>query len=180
MLPHLISDDLHLELIEPRHAEALFRLADQNRRYLRQWLHWLDETRSVADILDFIRRAQAQLGRNDGFQTALFYQGDIAGMIGLHGIDWQNRSASLGYWLAEPFQGRGLITQACRSYIGHLFGALDLNRVEIRAATENQRSRAVAERLGFQFEGVIRQAEWLYDHFVDHALYGVLRHEWQS
>jgi ribosomal-protein-serine acetyltransferase len=179
MLMQTVSDDLSLVLVEPRHAEALFRLTDQDRAHLRQWLPWLDATRSVEDTLGFIRATQKQFGENDGFHTALLFRGEIAGMIGHIRIDWQHRSTWLGYWLAESFQGRGLMTQACRAYIEHAFGELQLNRVEIRAATQNQRSRAVPERLGFRLEGVIREAEWLYDHFVDHAVYGLLQHEWQ-
>ena len=179
MLPHVLSDDLRLELVEPRHAAELFHRVDENRGHLRRWLPWVDATRSAADILAFIERAQAQAGRNDGFQTAIVHRGAVVGMIGMHGIHWANRSTSLGYWLAEAAQGRGLMTQACRAYVGHAFGALDLHRVEIRAATANERSRAVAERLGFQLEGVVREAEWLYDHYVDHALYGLLRSEWR-
>lgn len=178
MLTHPLSEDLSLVLLEPRHAEALFRVVDANRGYLRQWLPWLDINRSPEDTLSFIQRAQKQFAENNGFQTALQFRGEVAGMIGYMRIDWQHRSAGLGYWLAEALQGRGLMTTASRAYLQHAFHDLELNRVEIRAAVENTRSRAVPERLGFKLEGVIRQAEWLYDHFVDHAVYGMLRSEW--
>jgi ribosomal-protein-serine acetyltransferase len=99
-------------------------------------------------------------------------------MIGHIGIDWTHRSTALGYWLAEKHQARGFMTMACRAYVEHAFGKLGLNRVEIRAATENHRSRAVPERLGFKLEGVVRDAEWLYDRYVDHAVYGLLARDW--
>jgi ribosomal-protein-serine acetyltransferase len=57
---------------------------------------------------------------------------------------------------------------------------LGLNRVEIRAAEFNTRSRAIPERLGFTQEGIIRQAEWLYDYYVDHVVYGMLSEEWKT
>jgi ribosomal-protein-serine acetyltransferase len=47
--------------------------------------------------------------------------------------------------------------------------------VSIRCAIENGRSRAIPERLGFGFEGICRESEWLNDRFVDHAIYGLLR-----
>jgi ribosomal-protein-serine acetyltransferase len=178
MLAHPLSQDLHLVLVEPRHAEPLYRAVDENRAYLRRWLPWVDDTRSVADILAFIRSTQQQFGRNDGFQTVLVFRGEIAGMCGYKHIDWTSRSTELGYWLGERFQHRGLMTLACRAYLAHAFEALELNRVGIRAAVANERSRAIPERLGFTYEGAIRQAEWLYDRFVDHAVYGILREEW--
>jgi ribosomal-protein-serine acetyltransferase len=67
------------------------------------------------------------------------------------------------------------MTPSCRAVVDHLFGTVDLHRLTIRCAAENQRSRAVAERLGFTLEGISRDAEWLYDHFVDHAVYGLLK-----
>lgn len=60
------------------------------------------------------------------------------------------------------------------------FSHLKLNKVEIRAAIENKKSRSIPERLGFVNEGSIRQAEWLYDHFVDQIVYGILAIEWNN
>ncbi len=180
MLIHPLSDELSLTLLERHHAAALFRLVQENRNHLRRWFPWVDATRSVEDTLAFICSTQRQFADNNGIQTAILFRGEMVGVIGQRQIDWANRSTSLGYWLAEPFQGRGIMSACCGAYMTYTLGTLGLNRVEIRAAVENSRSRGIPERLGFQFEGVIRQAEWLYDHFVDHAVYGLLQHEWQA
>lgn len=87
-----------------------------------------------------------------------------------------NRKTSIGYWLAEGFQGHGIMTQAL---VEMAFTEYKLNRVEISAAVENQKSRAIPERLGFEEEGCLHQNEWLYDHFVDHILYAVLESKWK-
>jgi ribosomal-protein-serine acetyltransferase len=101
------------------------------------------------------------------------------GVVGYHGIDWQNRSTTLGYWLGEEYQGKGLMTAVCRALVDHAFEELGLNQVGIACAIENKKSCAIPERLGFRREGVQRQAEWLYDHFVDQALYAALASEWR-
>ncbi|WP_252393492.1 GNAT family protein [Hydrogenibacillus sp. N12] len=108
------------------------------------------------------------------------YRGTLVGVIGYHRIDWENKKTSLGYWLDPTVQGRGIMTRAARTMVDHAFFHLGLNRLEIRAATENTRSRRVAERLGFTLEGIIREAEWLGDRFVDHAVYGLLAREWKA
>lgn len=113
-------------------------------------------------------------------QLCIRYNGELAGVIGFHRVDWLNHSTSIGYWLAEDFQGKGIMTASCRCLLDYAFGNLGMNRVEIRCATENLRSRAIPERLGFTEEGLIRQAEWLYDHYVDHLVYGLLREEWKG
>jgi ribosomal-protein-serine acetyltransferase len=179
MLPKLeIDADLTLELLEPRHAEAVFRLTDTNREHLRVWLPWLDQVRTVEDTRAFVALALQQYADNDGFQTVIVHDGEAVGMIGHHGIDWARRATSLGYWLAKAAEGRGLVTRACRAHVSHAFGVLGMNSVNIRCALGNQKSRAIPERLGFQTGPVLPKAEWLYDHFVDHVVYTMRAADW--
>jgi len=180
MFPFHIRADVSLELLDPRHAEELFRLTDANRDHLRQWLPWVDGVRGVEDTKAFIWLTRKQLGDDNGFQTAIRLRGSLVGIVGHHGINWGNRATSLGYWLAKDAQGHGIMTESCRAYIGHAFETLNLNRVEIRCAVENHRSRAIPERLGFCSEGTIREAEWIYDHFVDHVVYAELASAWKT
>ena len=70
------------------------------------------------------------------------------------------------------------MSQALEVIIEYGFRDLKLNKIEIRVATENVKSRALPERFGFTEEGVIRDAEWLYDHYVNHVVYGLLQHEY--
>ena len=114
------------------------------------------------------------------FQAGIWHEGRLAGVVGHLGIDRENLSTELGYWLGEEFEGRGLATAACRALVDHAFGELGLNRVSIACATENKKSCAIPERLGFRREDIRRQAEWLYDRFVDHAVYAALASEWQT
>ena len=72
------------------------------------------------------------------------------------------------------------MTASCRAVVQYAFNDMGLNRVVIRCATGNRRSRAIPERLGFTLEGVAKQSEWLYDHFVDLAIYSLLRSEWSD
>src|SRR5262245_48257007 len=179
MFSHPLSPDVSLALLEPRYAEEIFQLTQVNREHLRQWLPWVDGVSTVDDTKAFIQTALKQCCENGAFQNVILLRGRAVGAIGFHRIDWANRSVSIGYWLDKGHQGQGLITISCRACISHAFAELKLNRVEIRCAVENQRSRAIPERLGFLFEGTLREAQWLYDHFVDHALYGMLAREWK-
>ena len=180
MFSHKLSEHTELRLLEERHAEELSNLTDRNRERLRVWLPWVDSSRTVEDRKNFIRGALKQFAQNNGFQAGIWHEGRLAGVVGHLGIDWENRSTSLGYWLGEEFQGQGLVTTACRALVDHAFKELGLNRVSIACATENRKSCAIPERLGFRREGVQRQAEWLYDHFVDHMVYAALASEWQT
>ena len=180
MFSHRLSEVHSLRQIALSDAGELFAVCDANRAYLRQWLPWLDRTRQSADTRGFIEGAIRQDDSNQGFQALILVGGRIAGLVGYHRIDWANRNTSLGYWLAEPYQRRGLMTASCRVLIDHAFAALNLHRIAITCAPENTRSRAIPERLGFTHEGRLRHAEWLYDHYVDHEVYSLLQREWQN
>lgn len=174
MVSFKIDNELELRTVDKSLAEPLFQLVDKNRSYLRTWLPWVDKTLSPADTAKFIEMCQGQVAKNDGFQCAIFHQGEICGMIGFHGVNWMNQKTSLGYWLAENKQGLGIMTKACQALIDHAFKTMKLHRVEIRTATANTKSRAIPERLGFKHEGVSRGSEKLIDGFVDHDVFGLL------
>jgi len=180
MQPIAVSQQLELVPLELRDADELFELTDRNRPYLRNWLPWLDKIIRPQDTRAFIRAAQSQESQNNGTQLAIRLDGRIAGIVGHHQIDWRNRLTSLGYWVGEEFQGRGLVTSASRALVGQAFNQAKLNRVEIRCAVGNDRSRAIPSRLGFREEGLLRDAEWLYDHFVDHIVYAMLARDWAA
>jgi len=156
-------------------AAALFALVDANRSYLREWLPWLDHVRSVDDIREFLRGVSERERAGSSLELAIVHDGALAGVAGFRALDPGNRSGELGYWLAADRQGRGIVTGACRALARHGFESLGLHRLVLIAASANARSRGVAERLGFRLEGELREYEWLYDHFVDAALYALLR-----
>ncbi len=177
MFSKQITIDAELRLVEPRHCEEIFALVDKNRAHLRRWMPWVDGSRSVEDVRKWQQTAAEQFAKNNGFHAGIWWQGKMVGAIGFHAMDWTHRKTSIGYWLDEASQGKGLMTAACRAMTRHALGELKLNRVEIRCAVENERSRAIPKRLGFSEEGTLRQVEWLYDHFVDHVVFSLLSSE---
>lgn len=180
MFEKRIDDEVSLVLLEEHHAAELFAMIDANRAYLRRWLPWLDANTAPGHTAAFIRASLRQLGERDGMACGISVRGRLAGVIGLHRIDWPNRRTSLGYWIAEADEGKGYVTRAAAEVLEYVFEELGLNHVEIACAPGNTRSCAIPERLGFVREGVLRQREWLYDRFVDHVVYGLTAAEWSA
>lgn len=141
-------------------ATELQGVIEDNRDHLAAWLPWA-AGQTAADTQAFLLEVEAQAAANDGFQAAIRRDGAIVGVCGFVGVDWVNRGTAIGYWLAADQQGRGLVTAAVAALVEHALGAWGLGRVEIRAATGNRRSRAVAERLGFRPEATFRKAQQL-------------------
>lgn len=171
--------DVTLRILEDADADPLFALVDANRERLREWLPWVDATRSPEDIREFIHRSMRKYEEGNGYDAGVLVGGRLAGSVGLHSINRADRATSVGYWIAEEFGGRGVMTRAVRIVLDHCFGDLGLHRVEIVCAPGNVRSRAIPERLGFRQEGVLRDSEWVNDRFVDGVVYGLLEDEWR-
>ena len=178
MFATALRDDFELRLLEERHAPELFAAVERNREHLRQWLPWVDAATAEDDVIAFIRSTLEMFAAHDGFTAGIWHRERAAGVIGTHRIDWPNRRAELGYWLAREFEGRGIITDACRVSINHLFREMDLNRVEIRCAAGNAKSSAIPRRLGFKLEGTHRDAYLVNGRYHDLLVYGMLKSEW--
>jgi ribosomal-protein-serine acetyltransferase len=180
MFIHTIDEKTHMKILELADAAELFELTNNSRKHLKEWLPWLDFTQTEEDSKDFIKGTLQKYASGNGFSAGIWYEGKLAGTIGYQEMSKLHKSVSIGYWIGEGFQGKGLVTRACNALIHYAFNDMDLNRIEIRVATENHKSKAIAERLGFTCEGQIRKCEWLYDHYVDHYVYGLLKEDYRK
>ena len=174
MLTATIDEDIELRLLREENVEDLFELVDGDREYLRRWLPWVDGNATVEDTRVFI------VGCEGRRTSGIWYRGALVGVISFHAIDVVGGKVEIGYWLGSRLQGRGIMTRACRAMIDHAFAGLGMKRVEIHCAAENERSRAIPERLGFVEEGTIREGQQLHGRFVDVVVYGLLSPEWRE
>ncbi|MCC5787578.1 MAG: GNAT family N-acetyltransferase [Phycisphaerales bacterium] len=180
MLPHRLTPDITLRILQPHHAPELFKLVDRNRDDLRRRLPWLDNNTSEEDTLAFINSALRGFADNGAFTCGIWHNADLCGVIGFNTLDRANHSARVGYWLDAQHRGKGIMTACCRALVDHAFSELDLHRIVIAVATDNHASQAIPDRLGFTKEGIEREAEWLYDRFVDFTINVLLRPDAQA
>jgi ribosomal-protein-serine acetyltransferase len=180
IFPLKIDDDLELRLFTQDAVHILHELITSNRSHLDQWMRWSGRIQTLEDVQAFIHKFADKYQADDGFHVGLWYRGQLAGGIACHAINYESGHTEIGYWLGEEFVGKGLVTRACHTLLRHLFEQEQMHRIEIQCATDNVRSRAVAERLGFVFEGIKRESEWITSSFRDHALYSLLVHEWKA
>jgi ribosomal-protein-serine acetyltransferase len=163
-----------LRVLEERDAHELHALIERNRARLARWIHWARE-QTREDTLAFIGRARALEREDRGHSRGILTpDGSLAGVVGIT-VDAANRSAAIGYWLDADSEGQGVVTAAVAAITDEGFERFGLVRVEIRADVENGPSRAIAERLGFQLEGVARQAYRIGEgRYSDDAVYSLL------
>lgn len=175
-----LRDDAELRILEMRHAEALHALIMANLDRLSDWFYWAFPERELVHTKGFIYQGLQRYANEGTFEAGIWYRGEIAGVIAAHELDNINQLCSIGYWLGTGYEGKGLVTDACRAIVSYLFTELKLQRVEISHAVENVRSRNVIERVGFRYEGVKRGSLRIGDAFVDQLTYGMTRADWEA
>lgn len=178
---HARLDDLtELRLAEEEDADIAFSLVERDRDHLREYLQWVEGCRSIVDMLALIQYARAQVEVLNGFTCSIWHEGRFAGAVGLNSVNWQFRCAEIGYWLGEEFQGKGIVTRACRALLNHVFNEMWLAKAEIHVGVTNTRSRAIPERLGFVEEGTLRLKAYHNGETEDLVVYGILADEWRA
>ena len=176
---HMLPSGAHLREFVPEDASELFSLIDGSRSHLSPWLAWVEGTSSIEDSKGFIAFA-LEKGKTGASSYAVIVNGRIAGVASYHPIDKRNKTVSLGYWLGSAYAGQGMAREAVAFLTTRAFETLGLNRVEIRCAAPNSRSRNLAERLGFAHEGTLKEAEIVGEAVYDIEVYGTTRRVWQG
>jgi RimJ/RimL family protein N-acetyltransferase len=154
----LASKRLLLRPPGPADAVAINEGVRESFDALHRWMEWavsppsLEQTRAFCD--DAARQRAA--GTSCTMLIVDASGGELVGASGYARIDWKVPAFEIGYWCRTPLCGRGYVTEAVEVLTRHAFELLGARRVEIRMDDRNVRSAAVAERLGFELEGVLR------------------------
>lgn len=175
-----VDESTELRLLREEDAEALYAAVDADREHLRAFLPFPDKSQSPADTLEFIRTTMEGWRRGDTVQMGIWHEGRPVGCLGTINPQREHDALELGYWIVEGLEGRGMMQRCCRVLIDHLFKERGIHRITIRTDPLNLRSQRLAERLGFTFEGVQREACKLRDDYRDLRVYSLLSNEWSG
>ena len=178
MKPFTVLNDITVRQWRPEDADAVLLAVKENYDHLREYMHWATPDYSIDDAREFIMSGLASAGEKKSCGLGIFRGERVIGSIDFVKFDQNSRRTEIGYWISKAEEGKGIITRICRVLIDHAFNELGMNRVEIRCAADNTRSAAVAERLGFAKEGVLRQSEMRNGRLHDFRIYGLLAAEW--
>lgn len=165
--------------VASEHAAMLAALVERNIDHLRAYLPLVAGLASPAAAAAHLQGAAERADNGEVLEWHLFSEGALCGAIRVKDIDTDDRKAEIGYFIGSEFAGKGIVSCAVRTVLAYCFASLQLNRMELRCASTNERSIRVAQRLGFTREGTLRQGECLDGVFVDQLVYGLSREEFQ-
>jgi len=169
-----IDDNVTLRTFIEGDAEQVTEIVLRNCAHLEVFMHWMTPGYSIESAKDFVARSIATVEAKSGLGFGIFRDRQFIGSVGFVYFDWVARKTEIGYWIDKREEGKGIITKACVRLIRYAFDDLRMNRIEIRCSTENLRSAAIPERLGFKKEGVLRQVELRNGRLHDFTVYGLL------
>ncbi len=181
MFQLVVDDELALVLAEERHAQAMTELILRNQARLARWVPWAEQPATVDSTRAYIRAALEDFlrGRQVSTIIALDHGRRFIGRCGIR-INPYAGSGDIGYWIDREYEGRGITSRAAQALVSSTFDELGLTKMELRTSVANMRSRALAERLGFSFEGILPSALQFSNRADDVALYGLTAAEWAT
>lgn len=160
------------------------RLREASRAFLAPWEPiWPADDLTRLAFRRRLRRYARELRAGTGYPFFVFSADGETLLGGLTIAQIQRgvtQSTVLGYWMGQPYAGKGLMTEAVRAVTGFAFDSLHLNRVEAACLPHNAASIRLLEKVGFQREGYARKYLCIDGRWQDHVLYGLLRNDLRS
>ena len=146
-----------------------------NRRVWRHLRDWVPHPYNVEDARVYLQRV---IEPQSEHAVCIEVDGAVGGGMSIRvGSDVHTRTAELGYWLAEPLWGRGIMTAAVRTFVPACFEAVELDRIFATTFSNNPASARVLEKSGFTFEGRLRKNAVKDGEVLDSLMYAVVRGE---
>jgi len=168
---------LHLRQIQPTDAEALFAIKSDQKvtEFYGQEPH-----QSLEDTHELMQRLQALYDRREAIYWGITFKGEdaVIGSCTLFQFDADFQCAETGYELQRAYWRQGIIAEAMLAVLTYGFTKLGLHRIEANVGAGNTPSERLLLKLGFTFEGNLRQRYFFRGHFEDQHCFGLLKDEW--
>jgi ribosomal-protein-alanine N-acetyltransferase len=175
--PSLTTHRLHLRQIQPADAEALFAIKSDEKVtavYGQEPHQSLDDTRAL------MQRLQALYEKREAIFWCITLKGEgtVIGSCTLFQFDADFQCAEIGYELHRAYWRQGITAEAVSAVLTYSFTELGLHRIDANVDAGNTPSRSLLLKLGFTFEGNLRQRYFFRGIFEDQHCFGMLRNEW--
>lgn len=149
-----------------------------NRRIAQNMTDRFPHPYTETDGLSFIHFATTD---SPAHIFAIDVAGEAVGSIGVHPqTDIHQKNAELGYWLAEPFWGRGIISAAIKQAVNFAFDTYAIDRIFARPFGTNAASQRVLQKNGFALEGHFRETLYKNGAYLDELVYAIRRQHWTT
>lgn len=152
--------DVTLAPVKVTDSPELYQLVVDSMASLSTWLPWAKRMKNVATERRFLAYAVNKQDQSELYMYTIRVNGEVAGAIDLHNLDWDNHHAEIGYWLGDRFRGQGTMARSVKQ-LEQIARELSFHLLLILVDIENQASQRVAIRSCYQQDSVIN--DYLFD-----------------
>ncbi len=175
--PSLTTDRLHLRHIQPDDAEAFFAIKSD-----REVMDFYGDEphQSLEETHVLIQQLQDSYNRREALFWGITLKGEdtVIGSCAFISFNQDFHYAETGYELQRAYWRRGIMAEAMTAILTYGFTDLELNRIEAAVDDRNMPSKSLLLKLGFTYEGNLRQRFFFRDQFLDAHYFGLLKNEW--
>jgi ribosomal-protein-alanine N-acetyltransferase len=176
--------ELYLRLLEEKDIPDLLKLYLDNAEFLKPWEPARSPGFFTPEGIGYIVHADQEASRADEAYAFGLFLAENDRLIGRFRLSWIMRgfaeTCNLGYFLDEPFNGRGYSTRAVKRLVRFAFEELGLHRVAAATMLKNVSSQRVLEKAGFHREGLAPRYLKMNDHWEDHYLFAITKEEFSG
>ena len=170
--------DVSIKAVGRLDAPRLQYLLETDRAWLEPWEATLPGLRQSVDARWLVSALKTQMRQGSGIGFTIRYKNLLVGQLNVANIIHGSvSSATIGYWIASNFAGKGITTVAVALAIDYLFDDAGLHRVEIDIRPENKASLRVVEKLGIRNEGLKERFIYIDGAWRDHLIFGITSEE---
>lgn len=176
------TDRFDLRPFRRRDADALLEAVTASLPDLHQWLPWAHLGYNRIDANRFLRESMRAWKEGRAFDFAIRRHDDPdrhMGNISVWHVSKPFRVGEIGYWVRSDETSTGVGTEVTARMLEVAFDELNMHRVVLRIAIGNRASERIAEKLGFQVEGVLREEIKVGSEWLDHTVYSLLEGEYE-
>lgn len=154
----LETERLILRMPKPGDGTVVNAAITSSLDELKPWLPFALEEPSVEDTEINTREAYAKFIKRENLRYLIFIKenGEFVGNTGFHNIDWNVPKVEIGYWIDTKHSGKGYMREAVEKLTHFATDDLGCRRVEIQCESENHKSRAIPEKIGYQLDGILK------------------------
>jgi len=174
----LTTDRLELKKIEKKDYEQIFKLFS-NKKLLKYTDNYPHKT--IEDTHKLIQKWNKELIEQKSIRWSIWNKKDniIIGIISIYDINTKHKFASIGSFLDDDYQRRGLMPEARMATVDYAFNILKINRLEAQVFVGNKPSIKMLEKLGFKKEGKLRQNFMIDNKLEDSFVYSILKNDFK-
>ncbi len=169
-----VDSEITLRIRTKDEAKELFNLVKENKKHLGKFLYWVDDTKKISDSEEFIGKILSEFTEGTSCDFGIYFNDVMIGSGGYHDIKKKHKSGEIGYWISKKYEGKGIMTRVVKKIIEIGKKKYKLHRIVIRMDTRNKKSQSIPKKLGFTYEGTLRDEKFVENKFFSSEVWSLL------